>query len=389
MAVFRRSRAKKGVRWQAIIRMRGHELTRTFDLNAEAKRWAAAVESAISNENILRPFIRDEWMHAKIETPLMLTGEVVQEEVDPDLSPIPTVRWTLDKALDHYDSTVVESHKGWEKERSRINQLRRWDIAKKRLDELNADDVAEFIANRKSGKGFKKHVQSATIRNDVSRISILYKHAVLAIRKGGWGLIGLTNPCSDVLLPKLPPAREMRLDTRAGGDEKALFTALEGGLDGAVMSAIVAIALDTGMRRSEILGLMAEEYRQTDEGPEIRKPRTKNGKSRIILLTERCAELVGNLVEKTSNGKIFNLSADAVATRFDIARVKAGLPNFNFHDLRHEAVSRMAEAGLTLPEIMSQSGHSSIQSLQRYMHARTSEIRRKLRVRAMLPAPAI
>jgi len=168
-----------------------------------------------------------------------------------------------------------------------------------------------------------------------------------------------------------------------------LFTALEGGLDGAVMSAIVAIALDTGMRRSEILGLMAEEYRQTDEGPEIRKPRTKNGKSRIILLTERCAELVGNLVEKTSNGKIFNLSADAVATRFDIARVKAGLPNFNFHDLRHEAVSRMAEAGLTLPEIMSQSGHSSIQSLQRYMHARTSEIRRKLRVRAMLPAPAI
>jgi len=60
------------------------------------------------------------------------------------------------------------------------------------------------------------------------------------------------------------------------------------------------------------------------------------------------------------------------------AKKKAGLDDFRFHDLRHEAVSRLVEAGLSDQEVAAISGHKSMQMLRRYTHLRAEDLVSKL-----------
>lgn len=62
------------------------------------------------------------------------------------------------------------------------------------------------------------------------------------------------------------------------------------------------------------------------------------------------------------------------------ARITAniGLADLHFHDLRHEAVSRLVEAGLSDQEVAAISGHKSMQMLKRYTHLRAEDLVTKL-----------
>ena len=57
---------------------------------------------------------------------------------------------------------------------------------------------------------------------------------------------------------------------------------------------------------------------------------------------------------------------------------RAGLADLHFHDLRHEAISRFFELGLTMPEVASISGHRDVRMLMRYAHHNNEAIRRKV-----------
>jgi integrase len=57
---------------------------------------------------------------------------------------------------------------------------------------------------------------------------------------------------------------------------------------------------------------------------------------------------------------------------------RAGVQHFRFHDLRHEATSRLFEKGLSQMEVATITGHKDIQMLARYMHLRVKELARKL-----------
>lgn len=57
---------------------------------------------------------------------------------------------------------------------------------------------------------------------------------------------------------------------------------------------------------------------------------------------------------------------------------KAKIKGLKFHDLRHEAISRLVEGGLTDQEVASISGHKSMQMLKRYTHLRTEDLVAKL-----------
>jgi integrase len=63
---------------------------------------------------------------------------------------------------------------------------------------------------------------------------------------------------------------------------------------------------------------------------------------------------------------------------FKLAVKKAGMENFHFHDLRHEATSRLFEKGLNVMEVAAISGHKSMQMLQRYTHIRPNLLIDKL-----------
>lgn len=60
------------------------------------------------------------------------------------------------------------------------------------------------------------------------------------------------------------------------------------------------------------------------------------------------------------------------------AKRAAGLEDFHFHDLRHEAVSRFVKAGLSDQEVSAISGHKSMQMLKHYMHFRAEDLVQKL-----------
>jgi integrase len=59
-------------------------------------------------------------------------------------------------------------------------------------------------------------------------------------------------------------------------------------------------------------------------------------------------------------------------------RCRAGAPDLHFHDLRHEAISRFFERGLSVPEVALFSGHRDVRQLFRYTHPRPEDVAKKL-----------
>ena len=85
---------------------------------------------------------------------------------------------------------------------------------------------------------------------------------------------------------------------------------------------------------------------------------------------------------KASEGQnvlVFNLSPNAVRLAFERIRQGCGLAGVRFHELRHEAISRWFERGLTMPEVAAISGHRSLSQLMRYSYADTKALANKIR----------
>ena len=78
-------------------------------------------------------------------------------------------------------------------------------------------------------------------------------------------------------------------------------------------------------------------------------------------------------------GSVFGISADAITQAMEAARKKAGIEDLHFHDLRHEATSRLFEqTDLDVMESRSITGHKSLQMLARYSHLRTGRFADRL-----------
>jgi integrase len=151
-----------------------------------------------------------------------------------------------------------------------------------------------------------------------------------------------------------------------------------------MMGWIVRIALETGMRWSEILTLREP---QVDLKRRIvRLLKTKNTQPRTVPLTLSAVEMfskaIANPIRPVDTDLIFSGAPgrDGVRRPYQFDRMwqaikrKEGLKDFHFHDLRHEAVSRFVEAGFSDQEVSAISGHKSMQMLKRYTHLRTEDL---------------
>jgi integrase len=135
------------------------------------------------------------------------------------------------------------------------------------------------------------------------------------------------------------------------------------------------------MRRGEILSLRwkdVDEQRATATLLE-----TKNGHTRVFPLTDTALEILRSVSpeEKDRNAKIFPVPANALRLSWERLTERAMIEDLHFHDLRHEAISRLFELGLTVPEVASISGHRDMRMLFRYAHANNASIRAKLQGR--------
>lgn len=123
---------------------------------------------------------------------------------------------------------------------------------------------------------------------------------------------------------------------------------------------------------------------------------TKNGDSRVVPLSTKAIEVLQSLARPVTGGKVFDISQDCLIKVF-ARSCKAGhakyledcaktgeepnsgfLRDLRFHDLRHEATSRLFEMGLEMMEVASVSGHKSLAMLKRYTHLRAEDLAKKL-----------
>ena len=128
------------------------------------------------------------------------------------------------------------------------------------------------------------------------------------------------------------------------------------------------------MRRGEILAIRAE--RIDFDKRTLLIPESKNGRARTIPLSIVAVELLS--AHAVKDGRLFPISANAFRLAWERVKRRAGIDNLHFHDLRHEAISRLFEKGLSVPEVALISGHRDLRMLLRYTHPMSERILQKL-----------
>ncbi|GAA4502937.1 site-specific integrase [Gluconacetobacter tumulicola] len=367
---------KRGAKYTATVRLNGHSLSATFPRKTQANEWATRVDMAIRDEiaNPNKIFRRENFLAKKPKPapkPKVETGIWLLDGV-PDMS------WTLRQAIKKYLYEEAPKLRG---EKQAILRLKAWDrseFASMKLTDITAQAIFSWMKNRRkivNGKSIP--VSPSTIRNDIYRLSAIFEIARAPVTKNGWGLTAIKNPTRDIALPTPDAGRDIRLQK---GDEQRLAAALMTlNEHGEEVLAFMRIALDTGMRKSEILTTTVADIQHTTQGFAIRKALTKNGSPRTIYLSDRAADIAQRLAYgKNPRQRLFSMKSTMLDNTWRAARAKAGLDDLRIHDLRHEAISRMADAGMSIGALSKMSGHKTAQMLLRYVNAREDDIRAKL-----------
>ncbi len=213
------------------------------------------------------------------------------------------------------------------------------------LSEIDAKLIREFSDMRR-----KKVKDASVLRN----LAIL--KAILNRAKREGELLSVPS------FPKLKPSKG-RTRWLTSDEERRLLAASSNRL-----RSLIAFALDTGGRRSELFKL---DWRHVDlASGRITFIETKNGEDRSIRLTERAHRILLTLGPR-DHGPVFTYNGRPlkdVKTAFNRARMNAGLEDVQFHDLRHTFASRLVQQGLPLYEVMHMTGHKSLAMVQRYSH---------------------
>lgn len=129
------------------------------------------------------------------------------------------------------------------------------------------------------------------------------------------------------------------------------------------------------MRRSELLALRWEHVNTKKR--RVHLPLTKNGSARDVPLSKAAVALLEGL-PRSIDGRVFPTTADALKKAFSRACERAGIDNFHFHDLRHEATSRLAVKLPNVIELAAVTGHKDLRMLARYYHPRVEDLAKKL-----------
>lgn len=325
MATFRR---RKG-RWQVQVRVTGAPpKSRTFIRKEDAQKWALETEALIQRGDLQQgqEFLR---------------------------------RTTLRQLLERYRDTVTIHKRGAANETILVNMLLRQPFVDLALSELGPNYFTAYRDER------LKTVKATTISHEMTLFSHVYRIARLE-----WG-IPAKNPLEGLRRPKADRPRDRRLQP---GEREALITAAQK-CRNKIVPPMVRFALETAMRRGEILGIRWEHL--DEDRLTLRIPVTKNGHPRTIPMTQ---EAVAILREQRERGlpAPFPLTMESFKLAWKRLVKRAGLEDLHFHDLRHEAVTGFFERGLTMPEVALISGHRDPRMLFRYTHLRAEDVGAKL-----------
>lgn len=327
---------------------------------------------------------------------------------------------TFSDASARYANDVLPKLRGAKSDLSRIKRLNET-FGKYSLASINAAMLSSYRDDR------LKVVAAQTVTHELNMLSRIFKACAM-----DWGIaLPQGIPTALVRKPKIDAARDRRLE--AGEWELLRDSLLQ--CKSPVPLAVVEFAIETAARRSEILSLTWSDVDLKSSTARLRGidgAVTKNGSTyRDVPLSSKAVAVLSALTRSISpKSKVFKTTEDALKQSYERAverarrnhltssllsvLIKSGLKNLDaqaeiraltyrkrtpsestikllasieaddrvmldlhFHDLRHEATSRLAEK-LQMHELMKVTGHKSSEMLARYYHPRASELAQKL-----------
>ncbi len=129
---------------------------------------------------------------------------------------------------------------------------------------------------------------------------------------------------------------------------------------------LVIVAIDTGFRRSELLGLVSRDL--VNGQLHLHPGQTKSDKGRAVPVTQRVAEIIKS---RAGGRKVFEMTPEVLRGQWKALRKAMGLtgdPQFVFHCLRHTCASRLVQNGVPLAVVQAWMGHATIVTTMRYAH---------------------
>lgn len=241
-----------------------------------------------------------------------------------------------------------------------------------------------------------QHLKPSTVVRRLALISHLY-----TVARKDWSMPMLANPVQLVRRPVVQNGRTRRIYTRIMLRGVSAQECPRNELQWIVRATrsrelpiIIVLAVQSGMRRSEIAGIRRENI-DLVHGT-IFLSMTKNGESRYVPLTPLAKHLLRQYVaDKPSKGRIFAGTPEAITRAFIRARRKARrqyedlchkykrtpreeyFVDLRFHDLRHESTSVLATV-FEMHELAKVTGHKDTRMLLRYYHPHGRELAKKL-----------
>jgi len=327
--------------YQAIVRVKGYpEKVKTFSSKREAEKWELKIKAAMKSGSY-------------------------QDDIE-------SQRQTLAHAIDRYTSQVLgpetknykttQGHLQWWK-----NAYGKYSMAQITPNLLS--QAKEELSKKTTPKG--KPYAPATVNRYLASLS-----AVLSIACSEWSWIH-ESPMSRVRKLREPRGRVKFLDE---AERESLLQACRKS-SSIHLYPIVVLALSTGMRRGEIIGLKWNEVDLTTGKAVLHE--TKNGERRIVYITGYALDVLKKhaAVNVFHSSYLFpNMRGTApinITSSWYKALEHANIKDFRFHDLRHCAASYLAMNGATPTDISEVLGHKTLAMVKRYAHlseAHTKEV---------------
>lgn len=314
--------------WQAKVRKKGYPVqTKTFPTKAMAEQWSRLAESEMDRG--------------------VFVSTTISEQT------------TLDDLFQRYTQEILPSKKAQADAMSRMKVISGY-LGFYTVAALTAKLLAEYRDER------LKSIQAASICKELHLIGRILNHAQreweIALPRG--------NPVETIAIPSSPKGRDRRL--HPGEEELLKKAAIEYGGE---IGAIIGFAVETAMRRGEIAGLRWNDINLMKRTATLWD--TKNGDSRVVPLSTVAIQILNELTRHIS-GKVFTMRPDSITQAFDRICSRLQIGDLRFHDLRHEATSRLFERGLSIMEVSAVTGHKDLVMLKRYTHLKAEDLAKKL-----------
>jgi len=240
---------------------------------------------------------------------------------------------------------------------------------------FDLNDVTPLYVEEYRNKRLDAGAQRSTTNRELALLKVMFSKAI------DWGLCS-TNPVKKV---KFYPETENIKERILAPDEEARLLASSPDH----LRPILLVALNTGMRRGELLNL---EWANVDLlRRQILVTGTKSGKNRIVPINSDLFLLLDDLKrQNVSHGYVFTNAKTGkplqdIKHAFGTACTKAGVKDFRFHDCRHTFGTRLVHRGVDLITVKDLLGHSTVKVTERYIHSTPDTKRAAVEALATMP----